>query len=68
MVSGGLGCSVGASIGVLVSCSIGGEGSCYFGDLLVLNISASCSISVVALGPYYRKGVAGTGLRIIVIR
>ena len=67
MGSVGIGCSVGAALGVLVPCSVGGDGFCCYGAVLVLNISANCSIAVVALGPYSKKGVSGTGLCIIVM-
>ena len=55
---GGLGCSVCSAIGLLVHCSVGGYGSCYFGAVLVLNVAANFSIEVEALGPCSRKGVA----------
>ena len=64
---GGLGCSVGAAIEVSVNFYSGGDGFGCYGAALVLKISANCSTSVLALGPYYKKNVAGPGLLIIVM-
>ena len=64
----GLGCSIGAVIGVLVYFSAGGEGSCCFGSMLAINMSTNCSTSVVYLGPYNRNGVAGPVLHRIMMR
>ena len=50
---GGMGCSVGAAIEVSVTCSYGGDGFGCYVAALVLKISANCSTSVLALGPYY---------------
>ena len=68
MGAGGIGCSVGAVIVVSVPCSVIGDGFCCSGAVLVLKMSTNCSTSVVALGIYSKKGVAGTGLQITVMR
>ena len=48
--------------------SIRGDGSFFFGAMLVINMSAKCSMSIVALGKCSRKGVTGQGFHIIVMR
>ena len=55
MGAGGLGCSVGTTIGVSVSCSVGGDDFCCYGAVFVLKISANFSTAVVALGPHSKK-------------
>ena len=63
----GIGCSVCATIGLSVPCSVGGDGFCCYGALLIIKISANCSTSVVALGPYSKKGDTEPVLQIIVM-
>ena len=41
---------LGSVIEVLVYCSIRGDGSFFFGAMLVINMSAKCSMYIVALG------------------
>ena len=66
--AGDIVCSVGTALGVSVPLSIGGDGFYFSGAVLVLKKSANCSTEVAALGPYSKKGVVGTGLKIIVMR
>ena len=63
----GIGCSVGGALGVSVPCYIGGDGLCCSFAVLLLRFSANCSTAVLALGTYYKKGVAVPGSQRIVM-
>ena len=61
LVTAGLGSGVGDMAGVA------GRSSCS-GVSFVRNISSGCPMEVVTVGPYYKNGLSGAGLRIIVMR
>ena len=59
--------TAGLGSGVSDMAGVAGRSSCS-GISFVRNISAGCPMEVVTVGPYYKNGISGAGLRIIVMR